>query len=359
VWGAVTIDLDDFPALRAKDSAGALAETDRYAAQFREGRALIDSFEDPLPSRPDRILILGTGGGSAASANLLRAALGGRCSAPIDLSQGYEIPAHVGPATFVIAVSHSGTTEEILSAYGEALARGCPSVVLTSGGPLQEMAESNGAPVLQVPGGKMPRIVLGYLIVPLLGLLERLGLIERDEEEFEDLIRELDTGPARYGVDVPARDNPAKQLAMSLEGFTPVVYGLDPLTAAAADRWKRQFGENSKVMAFANSFPATHHDEAVGWDQEPDVLQRFSFIILSDERANPQLLHRVSATQEVLATREATVNVCQATGRGILARLFSLVHLGDYVSLYLALRREIDPTPVAIIDQFKSVLAKA
>jgi Bacterial phospho-glucose isomerase C-terminal SIS domain len=40
-------------------------------------------------------------------------------------------------------------------------------------------------------------------------------------------------------------------------------------------------------------------------------------------------------------------------------RLFSLVHLGDYVSLYLALCRGVEPTPVAIIDQFKSVLAKA
>jgi glucose/mannose-6-phosphate isomerase len=221
------------------------------------------------------------------------------------------------------------------------------------------MAESHGAPVLQVPGGNMPRIVLGYLIVPLLGLLERLGLIDRDNEEFEDLLAELAIGASRFGVDVRAENNSAKQLAMALQGLTPVIYGLDPLTGAAADRWKRQFGENSKVMAFANSFPATHHDEAVGWDQELEVLQRFSFIILSDEGADPRLLHRVSATQEVLATREVTVNVCEATGRGILARLFSLVHLGDYVSLYLALRRGVDPTPVAIIDQFKSVLAKA
>jgi glucose/mannose-6-phosphate isomerase len=133
---------------------------------------------------------------------------------------------------------------------------------------------------------------------------------------------------------------------------------LNPLTDAAADRWKRQFGENSKVMAFANSFPATHHDEAVGWDQEPDALERFSFIILSDERANDRLLRRVNATEEVLSKRGAAVSVLEPSGSSTLGRLFSLIQMGDYVSLYLALCRGIDPTPVAVIDQFKSVLAK-
>jgi glucose/mannose-6-phosphate isomerase len=354
----VTIDLDDIRAIKAKDSAGALTETDRYADQFREGQALVEDFNGEIPDRPERILILGTGGGSAASANLLRAAVVHRCLAPIELNQGYEIPAHVGPDTFVIAVSHSGTTEEILSAYGQALARGCPSVVLTSGGQLREMAESRGAPVLKVPGGKMPRIVLGYLIVPLLVLLARMALIESDATEFEDLIEVLGSGRSRFGVEVPLEHNPAKQLALFLEGHTPVVYGLDPLTSAAADRWKRQFGENSKVMAFANSYPATHHDEAVGWDQEREILQRFSFVILSDERANDRLLRRVAASREVLSQRSARVQVLQSSGSATLGRLFSLVHLGDYVSLYLALRRAIDPTPVAVIDQFKSALAK-
>jgi glucose/mannose-6-phosphate isomerase len=355
----VSIDLDDVSALRNLDSARALTETGRYADQFREGRALIDRLEASLGGRPQSVMVLGTGGGSAASANLLTAAVRRRCTAPILLNQGYEIPAYVGPETFVIAVSHSGTTEEILSAYEQALARGTRSIVLTSGGGLQEMAEAQGVPVIAVPAGKMPRIVLGYLIVPLLSLLQRLGVIDADEAEFEDLIDVLARGPGRFGPDVPVDRNLAKQVAITLQGKTPVVYGLDPLTSAAADRWKRQFGENSKTMAFTNSFPHAHHDEAVGWDQERDVLRRFGFVMLSDERADPPLLRRVTASREVLSERGATVSVIEATGGGTLGRLFSLVHVGDYVSLYLALCRGLDPTPVAVIDHFKSVLAKA
>lgn len=353
------INLDDIQAIRALDSAGALEETARYADQFREGRELIDAFGQPLGDRPDSVMVLGTGGGSAAATKLLAAAVNGRCPAAIQLNQGYDLPARIGRDTLIIAVSHSGTTEEIVSAYEQAVARGCRSIVLTSGGRLKEMAVAHGAPVIAIPGGKMPRIVLGYLIVPLLGLLERLGLIEHDAAEFEDLLEVLSDGPSRFAVDVPLERNPAKQLAMKLTGKTPVVYGLNPVTSAAADRWKRQFGENSKVMAFANAFPDAHHDEAVGWDQEAEVFTRFSFVILSDEAADLRLLARVSASREVLAERGAAVDVIHAQGHGSLGRLFSLVQQGDYVSLYLALARGIDPTPVRVIDHFKSVLAKA
>ena len=43
-----------------------------------------------------------------------------------------------------------------------------------------------------------------------------------------------------------------------------------------------------------------------------------------------------------------------AAGRRALARLFSLVQLGDYVSLYLALLYGVDPTPVDAIEAFKA-----
>jgi glucose/mannose-6-phosphate isomerase len=49
----------------------------------------------------------------------------------------------------------------------------------------------------------------------------------------------------------------------------------------------------------------------------------------------------------------------QTRGASRLARLFSLVQLGDYVSFYLALLYGVDPTPVGAIEDFKAKLAGA
>jgi glucose/mannose-6-phosphate isomerase len=36
----------------------------------------------------------------------------------------------------------------------------------------------------------------------------------------------------------------------------------------------------------------------------------------------------------------------------------SLIYLGDFVTVYLAYLKGIDPTPIQLIDQFKAQLAK-
>ena len=43
-------------------------------------------------------------------------------------------------------------------------------------------------------------------------------------------------------------------------------------------------------------------------------------------------------------------------GKSILARMFSTIQLGDYMSYYLALRERVDPTPVSVIETLKKKL---
>ena len=48
----------------------------------------------------------------------------------------------------------------------------------------------------------------------------------------------------------------------------------------------------------------------------------------------------------------------ESIGQNRTERLISLVLLGDLVSLYLAVLREVDPTPVPNLDRLKSALAR-
>jgi glucose/mannose-6-phosphate isomerase len=45
-------------------------------------------------------------------------------------------------------------------------------------------------------------------------------------------------------------------------------------------------------------------------------------------------------------------------GKGLLSRIFSLVYMGDFVSLYLAILNRRDPTPVERVTYLKKELAK-
>ncbi len=47
-----------------------------------------------------------------------------------------------------------------------------------------------------------------------------------------------------------------------------------------------------------------------------------------------------------------------SVGKSLLARMFSLIHLGDWVSFYLAVLYETDPTPVRVIQHLKTKLGK-
>lgn len=351
------IDLNNSAAVKAADTLQMIDLTLAYPQQFREGLALGMEFPLPaLPSRVDEIVLLGTGGGSAASANLLRSYLFDRCSVPIISVQGYNLPAYVDHHSIVFAISHSGKTEESLSSAGQALGRGALVVGLGAGGRLHELLSRAGAPYITVPGGFMPRIAIGYIMMPVLALLRRWGLANFPfEAEFEAAMAELARLAPLYGPESPVAANPAKRLAESLTGLIPVIYGFTDYYDAVAWRIKNQLGENSKYMAFWNTIPHLHHDEAVGWDMQPELCRQLGFLLLRDSEAETaQMEKRWQATTEILQERMGRVETVHASGEGRLARMLSLVFLGDMFTIYMAIRKGVDPTPVAVIDLFKA-----
>ncbi len=350
------IDLNDTAAVRSHDTLHMFDLTIAYPQQFREGLALGMNF--PLPPRPERVdevVLLGTGGGSAASANLLRSYLFDRCSVPIISVQGYNAPAYVDQHSIVIAISHSGKTEEINSSAAQAIARGATVLGLGAGGRLKENLTSAGRPYLEVPGGFMPRIAVGYIMMPILALLNRWGLALDFQSEFDAAMAAMPDLVDRYRPETPVADgNEAKRLANALGPHIPVIYGFADHYDAVAWRIKNQLGENSKYMAFWNTIPHLHHDEAVGWDMQPELCQTLGFLLLRDSEAETgQMEKRWSATTEILTERMGRVETVWATGEGRLTRMLSLVILGDFFTIYMAIRKGADPTPVAIIDLFK------
>ena len=160
------------------------------------------------------------------------------------MADGYALPGWAGPSTLVLCSSYSGNTEETLSAYDDAVARGAPRLVATTGGALAERARAHGVPVIPIPGGFQPRAAIGYALVVGAGGggAGRRGAVGAR--------RDRGRGGAGRGAGRPsggpdgAEDNEAKTLARALHGTVPVIAGAE-LAAAAAYRWKCQFNENA------------------------------------------------------------------------------------------------------------------
>ncbi len=67
---------------------------------------------------------------------------------------------------------------------------------------------------------------------------------------------------------------------------------------------------------------------------------------------------RFDITGDLIEASFAGRDEFRAEGRSELTRLFSLAHLSDFASTYLALLKGIDPTPVKRIEMLKTKLAE-
>jgi glucose/mannose-6-phosphate isomerase len=265
-----------------------------------------------------------------------------------------ELPAHAGPHSLVVVSSYSGNTSETLGAFREATKRGCRAIVITSGGTIADEAHGAGVPVVGVPGGFQPRAAMGWLAFTALGALEAAGLLPPLAEDVAEAAGEVEARAAVCGPASLTGENPAKRLAKELDERIPVLWGAEGIGATAAARWKTQFNENGKMPSWWSSMSELDHNEVVGWTEPFGGAH--AVIALRHEAEDPEIAARFPLSLQIAADAGADTHEVWATGRSSLARLMSLIALGDFTSAYVAIRKGVDPTPVDVIQRLKAAL---
>ncbi len=323
-----------------------------FPEQLAEGMRRGLGLSTELAHMP-RIFIAGMGG-SGIAGEIFSAWVADRSKIPIHPIHDYRLPAYAKPGDLLIAVSYSGDTEETLAAAAQGIKLGCRLVCVTSGGALATLAGDAKAPLIEVPGGIPPRYAFGYLF----GILPSVGAEWVDG----DLRGELDRATVhlrdlrdRYRPESPLKRNRAKQLATRLKGTTPVVYGAPPFDTIA-HRWQTQFNENAKMLAFSSALPEADHNEIVGWALDSSA-RRFTPILLRDADETPEMRRRLDATAALFGKRTKVEQVHDDDDQ-LLGRMLGTLFLGDFVSLYLATLRRVDPAPMAPITELKERLKR-
>jgi glucose/mannose-6-phosphate isomerase len=349
---STTLDLTR-ETIAAVDSARQLDDILGLPDQLRDAMWRVESARLEPHDAPGGLVVAGMGG-SAIGGALARAALGDRASRPIVLARGYALPGWTTPDTTVLCSSYSGNTEETLAVYEAAGALGARRIVATTGGKLAEAARAERVPVVPVPGGFQPRAAVAYALVVALEVAGLCGAGESLHAEIDVAAAHAERLVHEWGPDGP--DNClAKELARGLNATVPQVAGAG-LTAPVAYRWKTQINENAKIPCFTHELPELDHNELVGWEGAGQ-LGRFSAVFLDDSDLHPRIRQRIELTRGLIAGQAAATYRVESVGETRTERLVSLVLLGDLVSLYLAVLRGVDPSPVHLIERLKGALA--
>ena len=327
--------------------AAAASLPSQLQAGFRQGRDLA------VPADPSSPLVVVVGmGGSAIAADLARGVVESETPIALLVNRSPELPRAVGPRAQVVLVSYSGNTWETVRAYEAATRAGAHRTVIASGGLLAERATRDDVPLLLLPSNiPQPRSAVGHMLGAILGLLDP-WFPESNETRVSRVARRVGEAIAAYS----RPRGPAALMAARIGHRLPFVYA-ESRFLALARRWKTQFEENAKRLAVFDELPELLHNAIVGWDATKKAeAARYAPILLEWSEESPSVRTSAAYLERLLRARGAAPLRAPLTSEDRLEALVQGISMGDYVSLFLADRRKVDPFPVDAIRQLKEAI---
>jgi glucose/mannose-6-phosphate isomerase len=313
-------------------SAEELLEALRHLPDQVRDAAVAAADVDDLPERDgiSQVAILGVGGGRVA-ADVIEAICELRGSVPI-IATGARCPSWAGDSTLVILLSPSGDDEAMFAAANGAREAGARLVAVTSGGRLGKACEEWGVSVVPVDAEAGPAAGLGVSIVPVLVLLERLGLAAGMSRAISGVAAQLETRHAALDANLSA----IEALAAVLPGRIALVTGAGAMGKHAARRWVQEIDRVGGVAAVRRRLPTGPIDVATGVRLSDATSDGAVLIVLRHDYEPAGLDGGVALLDEAFDE----IHTFVAEGDGPLAQLLDLVLQADAVAAALARRTD-------------------
>ncbi len=351
--------LDNMETIKKIDPSGMYDKIYHFPEQLEDAAKIGRRITvDPNKYSGIKNVVVAGMGGSAIGGDLVRSYLADKIKLPFYICRNYNLPKYIDKNSLVIVSSYSGNTEETISAMKQAIERNCKIACITTGGEVGRLAENNGYLKADLPPGYPPRAALGLSFAPLLYMLSKLGLTDEVDNDVLKLIKAMKNWREKYRLEIKSRENRAKELALKMFGKIPIIYSGPEFSDAIGTRWKGQICENSKGLAFNNQFPEFNHNELVGWKVIEAYRDKLIVFYLAGQDDHERVSRRMAIVREIIEKLNVELIEIDAEGDNELQRMFSLIQIGDFASLYLAILNNIDPTPVEVIDFLKNKLAE-
>ncbi|AKM79246.1 MAG: Bifunctional phosphoglucose/phosphomannose isomerase [Candidatus Beckwithbacteria bacterium GW2011_GWB1_47_15] len=349
--------LDDIAKQKTLDRSNVYGSIESLAKQTKD--ALDQAGRVKLPKNPVKNLILSGMGGSGLAARVIESAFFENLSVPLTRIHHYHLPSWAGKQTLVICSSYSGTTEETVSTLKQAIAKKCPTLVITTGGELKKLALKHRLPLylidpVQNPSGE-PRMAIGYSLVGQLVLVKKAGLLNFTSEEFSDATKTMAQVLAANGRQIPQVKNPAKKLALSLHDKQVIMVAADHLTGAL-HVVKNQMNENAKQLSHRHDLPELNHHLMEGLKFPATNKKDVVFWLINSGLYLTRIQTRAVLTLDVVNRNGLNAFEYLATAPTRLAQVFEVIQFGALVNYYLTVLNGLDPAPIPWVDYFKKNL---
>ncbi|TXC85350.1 bifunctional phosphoglucose/phosphomannose isomerase [Luteibaculum oceani] len=287
-------------------------------------------------------------GGSGIGGRIVSQWVANESQVPIYSNSNYSLPNFVGKDTLVVACSYSGNTEETLESVDEAIARGATLFCISSGGKLIDLAKAKNIDFIQIPGGLPPRAAIGYSLTQLTVLMKQVGVAQFAP------FKEISSACEMLQANLDEIKATAKSCAEKIHHKQVVIY-TEAMYEGVAIRLRQQLNENAKILCWHHVLPEMNHNELVGW---AGGHKEIAVLNLRNEDEHKRTKERFKISGEIMGRHTDNIIDINSKGSSRVQRSLYHIHLGDWISVYLAELRKVDPIEVKVIDFLKGTLAK-
>ncbi|MEU3184248.1 SIS domain-containing protein [Streptomyces sp. NPDC006923] len=334
--------------------------------------------------RPRGVLVAGSGAATAGVADLVASLAGGAAPvtrlrptgvAPAAGALRWTLPGWAGSVDLLLIITTDGSEPGLALLAEQAYRRGCTVVaVAPRRSPLSEAVD--GTHGLVVPMATTPHEQYGNgngngndadpdngtlaagpgalwsLLIPLLALLDRVGLLTAPADTLQLVADRLDRVAERCGPAVATYSNPAKTLAAELADSLPLVWTEGTAAAPAGRRFAAVLAELTGRPALAAELPeaipahgALLAGNFAGGDTAPDDFfrdrveerqaLRARIVLLRDRPVGG--LTAAPAARELALGHDTAISELEPEEGSELEALAELIAVTDFATVYLAL----------------------
>jgi len=288
-------------------------------------------------------------GGSGSIGDIFSAILS-KSKIHVDVVKGYVLPSTVSDKTLVIVTSISGDTSESLTILESVIDLPCKIIAFSSGGKMERFCHENSIQYFKISQIHSPRTSLTQFLYTMLKILR--DIIPLKNDGIMESITKLNEIKKTISSENLTESNSALQLALWIRDF-PFIYYPWGLKAAAI-RFKNSLQENSKIHVITEDVIESCHNGIVSWETSSKIQP----ILIRGQEDNEKTKERWDIIHQYFSENKIDCKEIISIEGNILTKIICLIYLLDYTSIFLAVKKEIDPSPVKSIDFIKKRLNK-